>query len=231
MRSSARLVIIAVAAVVFGWQKEAIAQCALPHAPAIAVTPVSNPIEYDFERSEAALSAVKSDTKSPYAPGTDTATGGLRHDEPKISTAVKIGQQSFSDGSGCLWYDEIKIDITLQPKIYVARENDGPRCRDAIIEHEHKHVDVDRLVINKHSKMLGDRLRGLVNNVGASGPYQGEAAMKEAQEKMVALVEKTIAQQTEAIEQEMRQAQAQIDTLAEYQAVSMKCPKNRKKEQ
>lgn len=197
--------------------------CVVPKAPTITVDPVTKPIEYDFSRSSAELGTMKIDTVNPYAPGTDTSTGGLRHDEPKISIGVKIGYRQHSTGPVCFWYDSVDISIQLQPKIYIASENTADKkCRDAILEHEKKHVVVDREIINKYAVDIGKAVQDAINAAGAVGPYNADS-IKETQAMMTEHIQSAVNSKSLAVSQEMRRRQADVDSYDEYQRVSAIC--------
>ncbi|HEY8191190.1 MAG TPA: hypothetical protein VIG74_02105, partial [Alphaproteobacteria bacterium] len=145
--------------------------CTVPKAPTISINAISQPIRYDYSKSEAQLSAMKNDTINPYAPGTDTATGGLRQDKPELSMNVRVGYRGVPGGPTCFWYDTVTVEIKLKPVIYIARENQSGACGAAILEHEKKHVAVDHRVTNSFVAAVGEVVRKAVNEAGGLGPY------------------------------------------------------------
>lgn len=198
-------------------------QCVVPKAPVINVSPVTKEVEYDFSKSSDELGMMQNDTVNPYAPGTDTTTGGLRHEEPKVSIEVKIGYKQHATGPVCFWYDAINVKIQLQPKIYIASDKTGDkRCRDAIVEHEKKHVTVDRQVINKYAQELGKAIQEAVNSAGGVGPYNPDR-IEATQEMMTEHIKTALASRQLAVEQEMRKRQAEVDSYEEYERVGTLC--------
>lgn len=203
-------------------------QCTVPQPPKISVNPVSAPIAYEFSLSAEELGRFKVDTVSPYAPGTDLTTGGLRHDRPKIETAVKWGVRSFPGReAACLWYNDITVNINLNPKIYIARDHTSPACRNAILEHEKKHVAVDRQVINRFSRNIGQAIKSAVDQAGAMGPYK-LSEVEKAQQRLVKHIEAAIDTQTFLMQEEMRRHQAAVDSLEEYERVGKICDEGEK---
>ncbi|HEY8189870.1 MAG TPA: hypothetical protein VIF12_04245 [Micavibrio sp.] len=197
--------------------------CMVPKAPLVDIKVSTNPVEYDFSKSAAALGGVKTDTISPYAPGADTVSGGLREDHPTVRT--EIGWEIQYDqrrGVACMWYDTIKIKIMLDPKIYVAREFNSGACREAILQHERRHVDVDHIVINKYAGNMGNAVRDAVDSAGAIGPFSyGDLEnMKTVSSRHI---ESAVDSQQLLMQKEMRQLQGQVDSLAEYQKISAQC--------
>ena len=198
-------------------------QCVVPKAPVINVSPVTREIEYDFSKSSDDLGMMQNDTVNPYAPGTDTTTGGLRHDAPQISIEVKVGYKQHATGPVCFWYDSVNVNIQLQPKIYIASENAADKkCRDAIIAHEKKHVVVDRQVINKYAQDVGKAVQEAINAAGGVGPYNPDR-IEETQAMMSEHIKTALASRQLAVEQEMRRLQAEVDSYEEYERTSAVC--------
>lgn len=197
--------------------------CKADKPPAIAVKVETADIFYDYSRAAKDLSRMKVDTVSPYAPGSDTVSGGLREDKPEIRT--QIGWQmkySPRKNIGCLSYDKIDITIRLHPKIYIAREFNTGVCRDAILQHERRHVAVDRQVMNKYADLIGRAVQTTVTGADTWGPFKLEE--QERIKKASSLpVENAVNAQIAVMQQEMRRLQAQVDTLEEYKRVSSYC--------
>jgi hypothetical protein len=126
----------------------------------------------------------------------------------------------------CLWYTEINVDISLAPQIYIARENGrrGP-CREAVLEHERRHVKVDRAVMNDYAADLGRALQNTVNEVGAVGPVD-PAKLNDWTADLENRVTRVIEAHTKAMEATMDAKQMQVDSMAEYDRVSGICNKD-----
>lgn len=200
--------------------------CTVPQAPVINVVPRTAAIDYDFSQSSDALTKKRTNTISPYAAGADTTTGGLRSDRPKMATKMQWGTQTFPDlGIMCFWYKQIDITIDLSPKISVAKEfDDRGTCREAILEHERKHVKVDREVINKYALAIGKAVQNAVNTAGALGPYKVSDA-DAVQNKLQAHIQSAVSSQELLLYEEMSRRQNDVDSLDEYTRVSEICRK------
>ncbi len=106
--------------------------CRVEDSPRVKIAVTTNDIEYDNTHGARDLTALKTDTKSPYPPGSDTVTGGLRHDHPTIHTRMQWDiVWEDRNNMGCMRYETIDIEIHLQPKIFLAKEFDHGACRDA----------------------------------------------------------------------------------------------------
>lgn len=197
--------------------------CRVPKAPHVAVRVQTEDIRYDFSRPARQLSAMQNDTVSPYAPGADSVSGGLREDTPEVRTQiswkVEIDQRR---NIACMWYDEITIDVTLKPKIYIAREFNFEPCRGAILQHEHKHVDVDRIVLNKFASDIGVAVQKAVDGAGVVGPFNYNK-VEEMKTLSTRHIESAVDSRKFLMQKEMHEMQGRIDTLEEYQRVSGYC--------
>ena len=198
-------------------------QCSVPRAPLISVVPTTDDIVYDFSQSTADLSRQKSQTVSPYAPGVDTATGGLRVDHPEIRLEVHWGYAQYTpEQVVCMWYDHVNVTIALKPHIFVARDFGAGPCRDAILTHERRHVEVDHQIVNHYSETIGDAIKAAVDAAGPLGPYP-VSQLDEIGKVMVAHVHAALDTQDVMMQEDERKLQTQVDSLDEYQRISNIC--------
>lgn len=199
--------------------------CTINQAPIINIVPQTKEIEYDGTKTSAQLTAVKSDTVSPYGLGVDTTTGGLRHDQPRMLLSITTNNivnkktQTF-----CMSYATITVGILLQPRIYLAKEFNSGQCGKMVLGHEKKHVTTDRWVMNKYSKQMGLAIQQLVNSSGVIGPLP-VAQMEQAQTMMNQRIDNAIHATVEQMKQEMHIRQGHVDSLEEYERVNQYCIK------
>ncbi len=198
--------------------------CSAAEVIRVNINPKTENIRYDYSHSSTTLANKGSDTTSPYAPDADVSTGGLREDHPV--TALRISWQSMTYphlGVACLSFDEITLDIKLSPVIYVAREyKNKPRCKNRILEHEHKHVKVDRAVVNKYAPLMGQAIKKAVDSLGILGPYKTED-LPAVREKLNTYIQNAATSYNTQMEAEMLHRQSEVDSLKEYEAVSAVC--------
>jgi hypothetical protein len=197
--------------------------CKVPKSPYVAVKVMTDDIEYDFSRSARDLTGVKSDSISPYAAGADTVSGGLREDHPSIKTQIEWQVEIDQVRNvACMWYDKITIHITLDPKIFVAREFNVDGCREAVLQHERKHVDVDHIVINKFATDIGQAVQKAVDIAGVMGPFS-YSHIDSIRRTSTEHIESTVNSRKLLMEKDMRAMQSQVDSIEEYQRVSAHC--------
>jgi hypothetical protein len=119
---------------------------------------------------------------------------------------------------------KVEVKLHIKPTIYIAREYPKQGCMyAAILEHEKKHIAVDRAIINKYSAMIGRGVTETMNRLGYShGPYRtGELDMH--QERLNERVNVIIKKYADAMTLERQKLQQQVDSLAEYERVTRKC--------
>ena len=207
-------------------------KCAVPKGPQVVISPRTAEIAYDFSRSTAELSAMArklgtTPTGAPQGRGQDSQTGGLRYDRPVIKSAVTWGytQETMGDVPTrvCLWYSKITVDIEMKPVIYLAKERSAPGpCRDAILIHERRHVQVDREVMNRFAADVGRAIQRTVDETGAFGPFP--AANREALGKeLIGRIHKVLDMHEKAMSATMDARQMEVDSAAEYARISKIC--------
>jgi hypothetical protein len=204
---------------------EVYVNCVVPALPIIKVDPVSDEIRYDYSMSSRELTQKQNGAAySPFPPGTDTATGGLREDHPVISYSIDVGGLEYPKlQQACLWYKTVNVKIQLSPHIYIAREyNDAGPCREAIMAHELHHVDVDREMMNKYSNIIGQAAQDVVIKAGAVGPVNHEK-VESTRQDLLDRVKAAITAAEEPLKIEMHDRQAQVDSLEEYKRISEIC--------
>ena len=133
-------------------------------------------------------------------------------------------------GYACIWYDSIDVELNIDPEIVIAKELYYDSCmRKSIIEHELKHVRVDREVVNKYAQTIGKRLFEALKARGFSvGPIKEERLL-EVRSKMQRVVNQILELEYKKMNIERRERQLEVDSLEEYDSVDDKCPGFEKK--
>lgn len=214
---------LALAVLISGGKQAVAVTCRVEKPPAVTVRVETADIVYDFAQTAQALAALRGDTRSPYPAGVDSVSGGLRKMTPKITTLFSWSLTEWpAKKTGCLTYKTVDVTIRMDPQIYVAREFNTDVCRNAILQHERKHVAVDRQVMNKYAGSMGRAIQQAVDKAGAIGPFALGRA-QEMQDISGRHVEKALEEQISLMEQEMHRRQEKVDSLEEYEYVSSFC--------
>ncbi len=202
--------------------------CQPIRAPEITVTASSTKMEADHSRSIAELSTPIPGVKrgaSPYGDGVPVMTEGLMLGSVKMPGNFSFITQKNANGQGCIHIDKVNVRIEINPKIYIAREYVPGTCYyNAIMEHEKKHVAVERFIVDKYTRVIGEVLK---KNIDARGyvfgpfPAQHMDIAKNDLSKFLSAVVEPYAKRMEA---ERERLQSEVDSLAEYERVQRMCP-------
>ncbi len=204
--------------------------CNAGKAPKVIVKPSKSEIYYDFSRSQANLDGMDIDTVSPYGPGKETHVGGLMSGEIQVKNRVSYLIERYEgQGQACLHYDTIEVSIHIDPTIYVASDYKRGSCmHNAILDHEQKHIKVDRLIVNKYSERIGKAISLVLNKYG---PTYGPVPMTQVeatQKKLHEYISQIVSKESERMNSERKVAQQNIDNLQEYERVQKLCPQDQR---
>lgn len=197
------------------------------HPPTnINVIPKTENVKYDSEKTLKELQAQDTDTVDPYGfHGTSITQAYM---SGTIQPTQKV-QLDYGPVKGyraiCLWYKDITIELKIDPTIFMAKELYADRCmRKALIEHELKHVKVDREVVNEYARSMGQKLLTELKSRGfTAGPVPEDKAQDVAQ-KMHHVVNQILELEYQKLEIDRKERQRAVDNLGEYNRVDELCP-------
>lgn len=202
--------------------------CAMPHPTELTVSPQSNEVSFDYSKTIAEMQAYQIDTVDPhgFGEGGISVTQGLMNGSIKLTPNVVLGiRQNAQTGQTCMWYDKVTVTLEIDPNILIAKEVAADPCmRAAVIEHELKHVTVDRKIVNKYADIMGQRLYSELKDRGfVSSPVPQEYA-KALQGRMQQTVYQIVGHEYKKMELERMDLQRDVDSRAEYERVQAVCP-------
>ena len=198
--------------------------CVPTTAPSITVRTSTDQITYNFSLSEKQLNGFNISTVSPYASNIITDVGGLMKGGIETQQRMSFGTLLNPNiNQACMWHDKIDVLIHIKPTIYIANEFPPGTCmHNAIMEHEQKHITVDREIVNKYAALVGQALQNDVARYAVFGPVP--ASNQEATLSMIKTRIQTILRQyINQMTQERKARQQQIDNLNEYERVNKSC--------
>lgn len=199
--------------------------CKMPEPTRINVVPRTEPVKYDISQTLAQIQSQDIDTINPYGFGSKSSTTGYMKGEVAMLQEVKIKHQTVRGKRyACVWYDTITLKIEIDPTIVIAKEVAEDPCRyKAVKEHELKHVMVDRKIVNKYAKSMGQKVfDGLQSRGFIVGPIKAEDAPIVAK-RMQSTVAQLLELETKKMEIERAEGQQAIDSLEEYGRVNDAC--------
>lgn len=198
--------------------------CKPIRAPEITVTASSTKMETDHSRSRAELSTPIPGVRrgqSPYGEGVETITEGLMLGSVKMPGNYSFITQKSSNGQGCIHIDKVNVRIEINPKIYIAREYVPGSCEyNAVMEHEKKHVAVERFIVDKYIRIIGDVLKKNIDARGyVFGPFPAQH-MEIAQADLGKFLTAAVEPYSKRMQAERERLQSEVDTLQEYERVA-----------
>lgn len=204
--------------------------CQMTKAPVVNIRASTDKISYNFTTSEKSLNGFDVDTINPYGKNVITDVGGLMKGGIETSQSMRFSTLTNPRlREVCYWYDTVDVNIHINPTIYIASEFPQGSCmHNAIMEHEQKHVTVDREMVNKYAQLIGNAIKAETDRQPIYGPVplaQEKAIEAAIKSKMQSIVTNLIAQ----MDQERKTRQQVVDNLSEYQRVNALCPDQKKK--
>lgn len=200
-------------------------QCHAKTAPKINVLPSKSRVKYDFTKTKAELNNFDVDTVSPYGPNHQTFVSGLMSGSIQVQHQVSFMHETYEQlGKGCIYIRTVEVKVHIEPTIYIAKEHPRGTCyHNAVMTHERKHVNEDRLIVNKYSNLIGKALVELVDSNGpAFGPYDLETLPK-VQKNIQKSLTKIVKKYNDQMNLERQRRQQAIDSLEEYESIGKNC--------
>lgn len=205
-----------------------------PNCPAheptqINVVPRTEDVKYDYKQSLKQVQGYGTDTVDPYSFHGTSITQAFM--QGQIQTRYKMSfAHVVQNGYACMWYKDITVHIDIDPTIVIASEIYRDQCmKRAVLDHELKHVRVDREVVNKYAKQIGTKLMTELRSRGfEAGPF-ASSRLPDVKSKMERVVSQILELEFQKLSIERQERQRSVDSLEEYESVGAKCPLFEKK--
>lgn len=201
------------------------AACTAPQPAQIKVTPRTAEVQLVTTKTLGEIQVVETDTINPHSFGGVSYLQGFASGSIGIKPSVKLNYTQDKRGNVCLYYEAINIEISIDPKIHIAKEVFADKCMGkATLEHEMKHVKVDRLIVNKYAGIMGQKvLNGLKERGFTAGPLSPEY-VEQAAGRMQKTVFQLLELEYKRLELDRAEAQGAVDSAQEYDRVDALCP-------
>ncbi|HRK98158.1 MAG: hypothetical protein KDJ26_04045 [Alphaproteobacteria bacterium] len=198
--------------------------CKNVQSPQINVKTSTDNISYDFSKSEKELNGFSVDTVNPYGHDVITDVGGLMRGGISLSQSMSYGTLTNSLSKEiCYWYTNINVTLHIFPTIYVANEFPKGTCKhNAILAHEHRHVIIDREIVNKYALVVGQALKEEMRRGHVYGPVP-LSRQAELEKQLKKQMQAILTKYSEIINEERRSRQQALDNLQEYENVNTLC--------
>ena len=210
------------------WAQGIPSWCMPDRSPEIITNAVSPPLKFTYITNTDKLTNKSRNAYTPYGADAKTKTMGLHSRNLDFDGDIAAeGRVNKSTGESCIGLSSIRLNFkVIDPTVFIAKEVRLGSCQfRAIREHELKHVQVDRDVINKYSALIGKAIQDEFNhNVYIAVPFPtGQEDAKKAY--LTARIQAVIAANMAQFKIEHTRLQQQVDTIEEYQRVENMCPK------
>jgi len=201
--------------------------CKMPKPTEITITPSTQKVQIVNNQTLAQMQAQKTDTINPHSFNGVSVTQGFAQGKIRMEAEVKLDSEAVYGGrAGCIWYESINVKFSIDPYIYIAKEVYQDLCmRKAVLDHEMKHVNVDKQVVNKYSREVGRKIfDGLEQRGFIAGPIRPDDYEATA-ERMRQTVKQIIDLEMKRMELDRMDMQGLVDTKEEYDRVAAQCPR------
>jgi hypothetical protein len=170
------------------------------------------------------MDSMETDSENPYDAHAHVHIGGLMQGGISIKSSVQIATLTYPRSKKvCQWLDKMDVNIKIDPKIYIAREHKRGTCKhNAIMEHEMKHIFIDREIVKKYVPIIRQELQAAAIKVGIVGP-KNMRDQDRYQDKITDYMDRALKKVSEKMYAERSIEQAKIDTREEYERVSNMC--------
>ncbi len=200
--------------------------CTPPRPPVVQVGLIAPTPTADFSKTMKQLETFRIDTKNPYGAHVDTHVGGLTSGTVKVEQTMAVGGVRHGDDI-CVWPTRVSVTLRLDQRVYVARDYPPRTCmHNAVWDHEHKHIRVDREIINQYRPVYERAVRAYLQKNPFMGPFP-KGQEKAAQSRVMAGLRDAISAVTKRMEKDRGARQQAVDTRVEYDRVAALCAPKR----
>lgn len=198
--------------------------CKADAAPVISVKTSTDQVTWEYSRSEKELNHFSIDTVSPYGKDVITDVGGLMQGGIELTEAMRFKTLTHNGLKQiCYWFESVVITLHIRPTIFIAREFPQGTCKhNAIREHELKHINVDREIVNKYANLIGEAVRSDLSKQAVFGPYKVSQG-PEVEAYLKTRLENILKYYSKLMDDERRRRQQVIDSLSEYERINNMC--------
>jgi len=139
-----------------------------------------------------------------------------------VDQEMRFASSGPEDGPSCVWPSVVTVTLSTEPVIYVVSTH-GQCLLRLGIEHEERHVDVNKTIIGDYSAIFRRQLAGMAEAIANehSPPTRDPAALRSRmEEKLTAMISVT----ADTMYGAWRTAQHAVDSPQEYKRISEACP-------
>ena len=198
--------------------------CRVVRPPQVSIRTDTDRINWVFNIPQNKLNSFEVDTINPYGNSIHTDVGGLMKGGIGMLQTMRFNTVTNNMyKQSCIFYDTITVKLKIEPSIYIASEYPPGSCKhNAIKEHELKHINMDRQIVNKYAQIVGRAIKAEIDSRSLYGPIS-IAQETSIRELMRTRMETILRKVNDQMETERRSRQQAIDNINEYERVNSLC--------
>lgn len=218
--------VIGILALLVPWQPQAYAAaCAPGEPPEIKIDLSESEPRFDYTLSREDLKRFPGNNSVPMLAVYDITVNALSTGRMKIRHGLSFRRSALSDKQVCVYVSGVNVSIHTEPVIYMAKELRTAPCEyKEYLEHELKHVDVDR-------KLLADYSDVIRRNIDFAFPQPDDFVVgpvpsslrKDAEEELTYNVTGVLLTTIDSMLRERGFRQREIDSVSEYGQLGLSC--------
>jgi hypothetical protein len=208
------------------YHSQAAAQCLQPQQqPIMRVDLNADQPKIDHMQPRDGLKRFQIATVSPYDSGQTVHVNGLMRGAISLESQTAIAWQRQDNGAdNCYWFNNININIKLNPTIYIAREIVKDSCLyQEVLKHEYQHYAVDLRVAQDYQLVLQDEIQRFMQQTGVIGPFQSQFEAQ-AKHELMKRLEAILTSVNDRMKFDRIKRQSLVDTREEYDRIVRACP-------
>jgi len=196
------------------------ADCPPPdHAPQLKIVVDDGSVAYDFTRTRGQMTDVPREL-GVAAPNHGHEPQGLTYSRLTLAVGVQVRYRETNRGSRCIYPDRIVVTVTSQQRVFVDLRYPEDSCeRQAILDHEHEHVRINRAAVHARQTTLRRAVEALL----AAHPYYLAPSSQPSQEAYLVPIQDRLKPILNMITADANKRHAALDSPASYAATRARC--------
>jgi len=198
--------------------------CPAAITPEVGINVRINPVQYNTSKTSNQLRAYRTDTKNPYGNSRHTKLSGLHNGNfnYNMDMSFSISRNTLLKKS-CVQINTVNINIDHKATIYIARDNNGNKCRyNSTMQHELKHERIDLQIIQTYKPIFYKAIKSALQKKSQIGPVHSRQT-KAAQSQLTSNLQNTLNSIVKHMDNELKRRQQKVDSLREYERLSKAC--------
>ncbi len=205
-----------------------IINCTPPSDTKVNVNFTQLEMRVDNTQNHDQLKVLNADSMSPHHSGDFPIVNGLTNSKIEVATETSFKGATYPLlKKTCMWVDEINVNISYTPIIYIYNGYNYGSCKyDEVMKHELRHVNTDISTLNEYANYFQETAINTSKSIASTAPIDSSTT-DAYQKKLSQAIATSMQNATEQMKKSITVKQRQIDSRAEYDRLSRTCPNER----